>query len=356
MRVFGKQTIRFMMEENKKCIICEGKRLKKINFGFSFFRRHFDENHKKYFCEECCLVQILPSPSQDYLNFLYSDLYRENINYLNKKDEISIEFDWTSVSYKRFHNLKSLFLKNRLNKDDFTSILDLGGYQGAFAFAMKQFFELTDITVADYDEYGLKLAQKYFDLKVCPIDKIFSRQKKFKIISIVHVLEHLKNPLGHLNSISNILDDDGIIYIEVPNNINFPFSDKTHLFEFSPFSLKKILDISKLRIIDMNINGYPEISTQTYVNNSNISLLLTKESNTSFPFYEKQLNKLSIWKLKINHFINDQKLIFKSLYRSLKLFLKMILYFVFSIISFVLPKISNYMLLKLSRPGLKNYK
>ena len=106
----------------------------------------------------------------------------------------------------------------------------------------------------------------------------------------------------------------------------------------------------------MNINGYPEISTQTYVNNSNISLLLTKESNTSFPFYEKQLNKLSIWKLKINHFINDQKLIFKSLYRSLKLFLKMILYFVFSIISFVLPKISNYMLLKLSRPGLKNYK
>jgi 2-polyprenyl-3-methyl-5-hydroxy-6-metoxy-1,4-benzoquinol methylase len=347
MKVYGKQATKFMMEENNKCQICGSNDLKKINFGFSFFRKYYDKYHNKYFCPQCCLVQMSPSPSENYLDSLYKKSYRKSVNILDKKDEIDIEFDWTTVSYSRFINLKTIFLKNDLDKNKFNSILDIGGYQGAFGFALKQFFETNDVTVSDYDENGLKLAKNYFGLKSLLINKLFKQNKKYHLISLVHVLEHIKEPVKYLKNVSSILDDNGVVYIEVPNNINFPFSDKTHLFEYSPYSLEKIINISNFNLIDMQIQGYPIINTSTYLSNSNISLLITKNNNTLSKKYESKIKKLSYRDLKRNHFVNDQKLIFDKIFSSLKLFFKMILYFIFSVSAFFFPKPSNYILSKL---------
>lgn len=346
MKVFGEQVTMFMMEENSNCKICGGNSLRRIDFGFSFFRKYTDKNHKKYFCPQCCLVQMMPSPSDEYLDTLYKDLYRKSVNFHDKRDEIDIEFDWTNVSYSRFMNLKKIFLKNNLDKSKFNSLLDIGGYQGAFAFAMKQFFKTDNITVSDYDKNGLKLAQQYFDLKSVPIDKIFKQENKYNLICLVHVLEHVKDPVKYISMVESILDDNGIIYVEVPNNINFPFSDKTHLFEFSPYSLEKIINYSNLKIIDLQIHGYPKIDTLTYVKNSNISLLITKNSN-DIKINDLNLKMVSYSELKWHHFINDQKLISRKIFHSIKLFLKMILYYIFSVSAYFFPKISNYFLTKL---------
>jgi 2-polyprenyl-3-methyl-5-hydroxy-6-metoxy-1,4-benzoquinol methylase len=45
----------------------------------------------------------------------------------------------------------------------------------------------------------------------------FIPQKKFDVILMNHVIEHLQGPIAALEKIKNWVNDDGIIYIRVPN-------------------------------------------------------------------------------------------------------------------------------------------
>ena len=58
---------------------------------------------------------------------------------------------------------------------------------------------------------------------------------------MVHVLEHLENPIENLKQIHNNIHLGGIIYLEVPNLFKIPLSDNSHLSMFSQQSIEKSL-------------------------------------------------------------------------------------------------------------------
>ena len=64
---------------------------------------------------------------------------------------------------------------------------------------------------------------------------------KYNIVTLFNVLEHVNSPVDFLKKINNLLIDDGLLFLEVPDFPNFLKSiriRKKFSFYFSPFHLQ----------------------------------------------------------------------------------------------------------------------
>ena len=79
----------------------------------------------------------------------------------------------------------------------------------------------------------------------------------YDIVFMSHVLEHVKNPSLVIQNCRNIIADNGILFIEVPNCENPAILEKdlpfwhTHLFNFTTESLRKLLHKNGLLVTDV---------------------------------------------------------------------------------------------------------
>lgn len=100
------------------------------------------------------------------------------------------------------------------------------------------------------DKYGIKIIKGFFS-------EIFlnSFNKKFDIVTIKNVLEHIQNPFSFLKLAIKITNPRKYIYIEVPdtsrpfaNNIADFFSNQ-HIMHYTERSLRNIANILGLRAV-----------------------------------------------------------------------------------------------------------
>jgi 2-polyprenyl-3-methyl-5-hydroxy-6-metoxy-1,4-benzoquinol methylase len=85
-------------------------------------------------------------------------------------------------------------------------------------------------------------------------EDIFSIGKNFDIIIISHVLEHVVNCRIVLSNLKNILSDNGILFIEVPNcgnkkNLEHSINTQPHLHHFTKKSLQRLIEHSGYKIV-----------------------------------------------------------------------------------------------------------
>lgn len=94
--------------------------------------------------------------------------------------------------------------------------------------------------------------------------------KKFDVITMFHVLEHLKNPIEILQSLATLLDENGRIVIEVPNADdallslykNTAFADFTywmcHLYLYNNTTLRTLIEKAGMKLEFMQqVQRYP---------------------------------------------------------------------------------------------------
>lgn len=81
---------------------------------------------------------------------------------------------------------------------------------------------------------------------------------KFDLITIIHVLEHMKDPIGFLREVKDDLQEDGLLYIEIPDAVEFDLFDKDHdefnschYYMFDPSTITRILDKSGFAILSI---------------------------------------------------------------------------------------------------------
>jgi len=79
-------------------------------------------------------------------------------------------------------------------------------------------------------------------------------QYPFDLVSLVHMLEHSLDPMGVLRCAADLLDERGIIYVEVPNLFSPAWSGKdflhiAHTFLFDPETLEVIFSKCGLDVI-----------------------------------------------------------------------------------------------------------
>lgn len=227
--------------------------------GSSEFMNYCDLEGKTkrsvFICKKCSLTYLYPIPSVDELNDFYRQDYRKKYSQQNfVTNEV--------VAYEQKRATRVTEMVRRYFNKDTSKILDIGCSSGTL---LKNLYKLS----SHCELYGIEMNDNYrkfiVDSGIADQNNITNdnitmycsgQKNKFDLITIVHVLEHLKNPKDVLVSIYRLLKDDGILYVEVPNlktpynNLREKYFAIYHLTYFTDFTLRKMLEKVGFKILE----------------------------------------------------------------------------------------------------------
>jgi SAM-dependent methyltransferase len=132
-------------------------------------------------------------------------------------------------------------------------VLEIGSSAGHFLYSIKDYVK--SLTGIELDKKFAKFAKNISNFTIYdePIEKINFNGKKFDIIFLFQVFEHIKNPKNFLLEIKKCLKDSGTIYLEVPNIDDVLYSIYNlksykefyfrlpHVYYYSNLTLEKML-------------------------------------------------------------------------------------------------------------------
>ena len=208
-------------------MICQACNNKKNNFEIKDYRKIIkissDERYsgtdcKIFVCKKCSLIQkIINKQYLEKLATIYKK-YRafpikngqENIiNYNNK------EYYRSDLILQKINNHKKL-----VGLD----ILDFGCGSGFTLGRVSSLYPSNILYGFDYDLKNIKNLNKIKNFKKLYSQDILKIKKKFDVIILNHVFEHLVNPNLYLKKIKNLLKKNGLIILQMPN-ISKNFTD-----------------------------------------------------------------------------------------------------------------------------------
>lgn len=184
-------------------------------------------------CKNCGLVQQKNLPTDDELRIYYSHNYRQDY-----KKTYSPKIKYVRRAGIAAKNRIS-FLKQTINSNN-KQLLDIGAGGGEFVYlaSINGFRAMGVEPNEGYSEYAKK--EYSAEIKTMMLDDIQSASAD--IVTLFHVFEHMANPKAVMFKIYNVLNDDGHLFIEVPNILQKDASPhniyfKAHLFYYSKFTL-----------------------------------------------------------------------------------------------------------------------
>ncbi len=285
--------------KNKKCSVCKKKFLKIIDLGLHPCADTFVKNQniakrlKKYplqvgFCSCNHLTAINKiSPNERYRKFDYS-----------------YTSDNSPVSRNHFYKIAKT-LNKKFNLKIKNSIIEIGSNDGTF---LKYIKEILDIKALGVDpsknmcilakKKGIKTYNNFFNLKNSK--KIKNKFGVFDLLYAANVFNHIENPDDFLKGCDQVLKNDGIIILEVPdldsliNTCGFDTIYHEHRQYFSINSIKKILIKNNYKLLSFEKINYMSGSLRVFAKKNR---MLKKERS-----YKKRKH--------LNNFIRFQKKIF----------------------------------------------
>lgn len=195
------------------------------------------------------------------LDMLVTHPQPENLNpYYDSEDYISHTDSKKSFTDRLYQLVKQKNLKNKLQivdnqLDKPKTLLDFGAGTGDFGIKAKNSgFKVVGV---EPNEKARQMArQKGFELQ--PNLGNLSG-KKFQVVTLWHVLEHLPNLEDQVASLVSLLEDDGILVIAVPNFKSFDakyyksywaaYDVPRHLWHFSKKSISKLFANHEMEVV-----------------------------------------------------------------------------------------------------------
>ncbi|MDD2889870.1 MAG: class I SAM-dependent methyltransferase [bacterium] len=201
-------------------------------------------------CKSCGLVSFNPQPSEDDLKNYYNIFHDESIS--------NIDSNILPRILSRKGQLKEIeqYITNK------GKILDIGCANGEFLKAAQEEgwkvkgFETCPET-ANYaiEKLGLDVV-----IGSNFVDAGFSANE-FDVITMQHVIEHLKNPLSTLKEVHKAIKSNGLLWISTPNFDSFMAKAQgirwewkawpNHLYYFTPNTMRKYLEKTGFEILKL---------------------------------------------------------------------------------------------------------
>jgi hypothetical protein len=261
----------------KTCRISDDKNLVTVfNFGRLFLTGIFPKKKEKL--KDKTPVEVVFSNKSKLLqlkhNYNEKKLFGDNYGYRSGLNLSMI------YHLKKKSNFLKKFIKGNYNNKKNLFILDIGSNDGTFLnFFSKKFNRIgLDPSANKFKEYYQK------DVKI--ISKIlnentFSKKfnKKFSLITAIAMFYDLKDPKNFLKTLSRLLNDNGLLHIEIaylPDIINNNIFDtfcQEHLTYYSLHSFKYLLDQTDLSIQDFGTNS---------INGGSMWFNIIKKNNVNF--------------------------------------------------------------------------
>lgn len=234
------------MHQIKNCLICKNTNFKEL-YRSTFYGDLNDASN--YFlagrkglvhgtivqCTDCKFIFTGEQFSESEYLEIYQKASRSNHN-----SDLLLQAE--EIRGARLFNI----IRNKIPANG--AILDFGCGNGGFLKAVPNSFE----------KYGYEVSKNHMHdtidtnihtgdlIKVAQGDEIFDG-KKFDLITLFDVLEHLPNPNSYIKILRSLLKPEGLIFITVPNCNSFtakffreywPMYLLEHLWFFSPLTLK----------------------------------------------------------------------------------------------------------------------
>jgi 2-polyprenyl-3-methyl-5-hydroxy-6-metoxy-1,4-benzoquinol methylase len=207
-------------------------------------------------CNKCNLIFVNPIlDKEQYLKAYKSKEYQKIMKSLGEKSHM---YRVNRFGKERVNYLSNFFKKKKIRA------LDVGCSTGFFLEAAKK---------KNWDCEGLELNPSAADfgkkrgLKIYEQDlSNFKTKKKYDIITLFDVLEHLADPKKIIEQAKKLLKNQGLLYVYVPNwncasrilmkekNCHFIWPTH-HLTYFTPETLSYFFRRLKLKIIDWETQG-----------------------------------------------------------------------------------------------------
>jgi SAM-dependent methyltransferase len=152
------------------------------------------------------------------------------------------------------------FLRPYMPKKTELQVLDIGAGFGLIYNVMTRVAGL-QIT---YDAMEVDpLAVDYLRTHIRP-RVVFSRQEdvrgQYDVVLLSHIIEHMTDPVHFLKILNRHVRDQGILFIEVPNQDHkFKSLNEPHLFFFDTCSISSLVSHSGYKVLNVDICG-PKIN------------------------------------------------------------------------------------------------
>lgn len=238
-----------MPETVNICPLCEDDR--SIVFDQREFRGFQVVNE---LCKNCGLVFQSPRMTEIELRNFYQSEYRQI--YQGSRDPSNKDLAVQKARAKALVDILREF-----GVDQIDHFFDIGSSAGLFLEEIKDAFNSHVIGVEPgeaYRNYAENRGLKVYD----SIERVKQAEEpSFNLISMIHVLEHLPDPVNYLKQLrEGFLTSNGRIFIEVPNLYAHDCFEVAHLISFSRHTLVQILHKAGYTPLFIQPHGRPRSS------------------------------------------------------------------------------------------------
>jgi hypothetical protein len=187
------------------------------------------------YCEECCLVQICPRPPKEWYEAFYRTKYRPWY-----EPQKTLTARWIHSNYKQqmnFYRYICEFLPET------GALIDIGAGCGNLLRVLgKQKPGLRTVGIEpDKELVRFGLFNFGLDLRTTTLSEI---DERFDVATMNHVLEHLYDLPSAMSRLNSIIEDNGVVLVEVPD-FSGPWNSKSaihvaHLWYFEATTLVSV--------------------------------------------------------------------------------------------------------------------
>jgi 2-polyprenyl-3-methyl-5-hydroxy-6-metoxy-1,4-benzoquinol methylase len=241
------------INENTLCPLC----LKSDTNFLSDYPGTFLSCKELHWCKCCGIIYGVELPEGEELKIYYSSSF-----YV---DQISDPFNPDILKFSKNLALTRLSLikkeTNVLNEK--CKILDIGAGNASFGIALQVINNNAIYDVVEPDTkvramYGGQVNQQYSDIT----DVV---ENNYDLAVLNQVLEHLPEPIEFIQSICELLRDQGVLYIDVPfKDYLFKPSVEPHILFWSPKSLSFLIEKIGMKLVFCDTVGMTHEKAKKY--------------------------------------------------------------------------------------------
>tara|TARA_B100000315_G_C14585561_1_gene592792 strand:- start:217 stop:1218 length:1002 start_codon:yes stop_codon:yes gene_type:complete len=199
-------------------------------------------------CKKCGLVLSNPRMTEiSYRDFYKTDMCRLIYHSGDIEEYTADKINNPDTSFNDSQNIFKRVSKFKMINNSL-DILEFGAASG-YTFIKAE----ANVTGIDYCPKCVEIGDKYGVRMIKGgLEKI---EGKYDLILLCHVLEHFLDPIGKLKKIKEHLSEDGLLYISVPNIMNFAMGQiqNGHTYYFNPENFKFYMNCAGLKMIDFGI-------------------------------------------------------------------------------------------------------
>jgi len=234
---------RWWNDEVESCPNCNKNEKK-----FFFAKRRFGKKISIHQCENCGLLFQSPRLNQKGLEIFYTKFFRTNQSLIH---QIKMFERGERRGKKIFDTL------SKYTNLDYKDVLEVGcGYGGILNYFKSQG---SIVKGFDLDDNALKYGQSMgLDIQAGEIDQFLNTKKKFDVIILSHVLEHVSRPKEFIDKLVRLHKPNGFLFVLVPGIENQKVISSNyaiqpgHLLYFSEDTLDQVLSKNFSKVFSNN--------------------------------------------------------------------------------------------------------